>query len=124
MGAPRFTQRAVRAATIAACLFVMVTALAACSGGSKSDRAPEDDGGANGAPTPPGGRSSWAGTEAAPDFPTGVTWFNVERPLALADLQGKMVLLDFWTQGCINCQHIIPDLKRLEEEFGDALAVI
>lgn len=102
----------------------MVTALAACSGGSKSDRAPEDDGGANGAPTPPGGRSSWAGTEAAPDFPTGVTWFNVERPLALADLQGKMVLLDFWTQGCINCQHIIPDLKRLEEEFGDALAVI
>jgi DNA-binding beta-propeller fold protein YncE len=35
-----------------------------------------------------------------------------------------MVLLDFWTQGCINCQHIIPDLKRLEEEFGDALAVV
>src|SRR5688572_23281588 len=35
-----------------------------------------------------------------------------------------MVLLDFWTQGCINCQHIIPDLKRLEEEFGDSLAVI
>ena len=64
------------------------------------------------------------GQDAAPDFPGGVTWFNVERPLTLTDLGGKMVLLDFWTLGCINCQHIIPDLKRLEEEFGDALAVI
>jgi DNA-binding beta-propeller fold protein YncE len=35
-----------------------------------------------------------------------------------------MVLLDFWTLGCINCQHIIADLKRLEDEFGDALVVI
>ena len=102
----------------------MVSFLAACSGGGKPDRAPEEGGGANGAPTPPGGRKTWAGTQAAPEFPTGVTWFNVERPLTLADLQGKMVLLDFWTQGCINCQHIIPDLKRLEEEFGDSLAVI
>jgi sugar lactone lactonase YvrE/thiol-disulfide isomerase/thioredoxin len=34
------------------------------------------------------------------------------------------VVLDFWTLGCINCQHIIPDLERLEEEFGDALTVV
>ncbi len=103
----------------------MVAALAACSGGGGPDRAPEaDGGGANGGPTPPGGRETWAGTEPAPEFPGGQVWFNVERPLTFADLKGKMVLLDFWTQGCINCQHIIPDLKRLEEEFGDALAVI
>jgi hypothetical protein len=33
----------------------------------------------------------------APEFPTTVTWFNVERPLSLADLRGKLVALDFWT---------------------------
>lgn len=71
----------------------------------------------------PAGRS-WAGTEPAPEFPPGLAWFNVSRPLTLADLRGKVVILDFWTQGCINCQHIIPDLLRLEEEFGDHLVVI
>ena len=39
-------------------------------------------------------------------------------------LRGKVVVLDFWTLGCINCQHIVPDLVQLEEEFGDALVVI
>ncbi len=69
-------------------------------------------------------RKSWAGKEPAPAIPTGVTWFNVEKPLTLGQLKGKVVLLDFWTLGCINCQHIIPDLKKLESEFGDALVVI
>ena len=60
----------------------------------------------------------------APEFPAGLTWFNVSEPLSFAKLRGKIVLLDFWTQGCINCQHIIPDLERLEEEFADSLVVI
>ena len=72
----------------------------------------------------PADRKSWAGKEPAPVIPTGVTWFNVEKPLTLAELKGRVVLLDFWTLGCINCQHIIPDLKKLESEFGDALVVI
>jgi thiol-disulfide isomerase/thioredoxin len=42
----------------------------------------------------------------------------------MADLRGKVVVLDFWTYGCINCQHVIPELKRLEAKYGDALAVI
>ncbi len=67
---------------------------------------------------------SWAGSDPAPPFPDGLTWFNVNEPLQLDALQGKVVLLDFWTLGCINCQHIIPDLKELEAEFGDALAVV
>ena len=74
--------------------------------------------------TPTAPAESYAGTEPAPEFPAGLTWFNVSEPLALEKLRGKIVMLDFWTQGCINCQHIIPDLERLEEEFGHSLAVI
>lgn len=68
---------------------------------------------------------TYAGTVPAPDFPTGLEWLNVDRPLSLArDLRGKIVILDFWTLGCINCIHIIPDLEKLEAEFADSLVVI
>lgn len=39
------------------------------------------------------------GPTSAPDFPTGLDWLNIERPLGLKDLRGKVVLLDFWTYG-------------------------
>ena len=39
----------------------------------------------------------YAGTVRAPDFPPGMDWLNVERPLSLADLRGRLVVLDFWT---------------------------
>ena len=35
----------------------------------------------------------------APDFPGGLEWVNTDRPLSLADLRGKVALLDFWTFG-------------------------
>ena len=36
----------------------------------------------------------------APDFPPGLDWINTDgRPVALADLRGKILLLDFWTYG-------------------------
>ncbi len=60
----------------------------------------------------------------APDFPAGLQWLNVERPLSLADLRGKVVILDFWTYGCINCIHVMDELARLRERFGHKLAVI
>src|SRR5262245_23950660 len=66
----------------------------------------------------------FVGQVESPDFPTGVDWINVPGPLTLDDLRGKVVLLDFWTYGCINCIHMIPVLKRLEEEFPDELVVI
>jgi DNA-binding beta-propeller fold protein YncE len=67
---------------------------------------------------------SFAGTDPAPEFPSGLDWLNVDRPLTLEELQGKVVLIDFWTYGCINCIHIIPDLHRLETEYEDELVVI
>jgi hypothetical protein len=42
--------------------------------------------------------SPYAGTVRAPDFSSGLEWFN-SRPLSLADLRGKLVILDFWTYG-------------------------
>lgn len=61
---------------------------------------------------------------AAPEFPAGLDWINVPAPLTIAGLRGKIVLLDFWTYGCINCIHMIPTIERLEERYGDALVVI
>jgi hypothetical protein len=34
-----------------------------------------------------------------PEFPAGLDWLNVDRPLTLAGLKGKVVILDFWTYG-------------------------
>ncbi|MFQ3534451.1 MAG: thioredoxin-like domain-containing protein [Aggregatilineales bacterium] len=67
---------------------------------------------------------SYAGKVRAPDFPVGLDWLNVPEPLSMTQLRGKAVLLDFWTYGCINCIHVIPDLKRLEAEFPNELVVI
>lgn len=54
----------------------------------------------------------------------GSEWLNTSRPIDLAELKGKVVLLDFWTYCCINCMHVLPDLKYLEEKYGDQLVVI
>ncbi|MBN2329389.1 MAG: redoxin domain-containing protein [Candidatus Omnitrophica bacterium] len=60
----------------------------------------------------------------APELEGGLGWLNVEKPLRLADLRGKIVLLDFWTYCCINCMHVIPDLKKLEKKYPNELVVI
>ena len=60
----------------------------------------------------------------APEFPEKLEWLNVARPLTLADLRGKVVILDFWTYGCINCLHVADELRTLEERFGSRLLVI
>jgi DNA-binding beta-propeller fold protein YncE len=60
----------------------------------------------------------------APELKGAVDWFNVPKPLTLKALRGKVVLLDFWTYGCINCLHVIPDLRRLEEKYRDEVVVI
>lgn len=67
---------------------------------------------------------SYAGKIPAPEFPPNLDWLNTGRPLTLAQLKGKVVLLDFWTYGCVNCMHIIPDLKKLEAKYANELVVI
>ena len=64
------------------------------------------------------------GRVRAPELAGGRSWLNTDKPLQLAALRGKVVLLDFWTYGCINCIHIIPDLKRLEAKYANELVVI
>jgi DNA-binding beta-propeller fold protein YncE len=54
----------------------------------------------------------------------GTEWLNTPQPLDLKDLKGKIVLLDFWTYCCINCMHVLPDLKYLEEKYPNELVVI
>ena len=60
----------------------------------------------------------------APSLDGGVEWLNTAGPISLADLRGKVVLVDFWTYCCINCIHILPDLKYLEHKYPDELVVI
>lgn len=39
----------------------------------------------------------YRGKVNAPEFPTNVDWLNIQQPLRMADLRGKLVLLEFWT---------------------------
>ncbi len=54
----------------------------------------------------------------------GFEWFNVEAPLPLAELKGRLVILDFWTFCCVNCLHVVPTLSRIEKAFPDEVVVI
>jgi thiol-disulfide isomerase/thioredoxin len=53
----------------------------------------------------------------------GRGWLN-SGALALSDLRGRFVLLDFWTSACVNCVQVIEELRPLEERYADVLTVI
>lgn len=56
---------------------------------------------------------------------SGDGWLNTGgKRVELAELRGKIVLLDFWTSGCVNCLHVLDELRPLEEEFADVLVTI
>ncbi|MEM7554233.1 MAG: thioredoxin-like domain-containing protein [Cyanobacteria bacterium P01_A01_bin.84] len=60
----------------------------------------------------------------APQLPQNYTWLNTDKPLSLKNLKGRVVILDFWTYCCINCLHVLPDLKYLEGKYKNSLTVI
>jgi cytochrome c biogenesis protein CcdA/thiol-disulfide isomerase/thioredoxin len=63
----------------------------------------------------------------APEFTGNQRWFNTpgERPLTLAGLRGRVVLVDFWTYTCINCLRTLPELKALDARYrGQGLTVV
>ncbi len=59
----------------------------------------------------------------APEL-TNDTWLNVDSPLRIADLQGKVVIVEMWTFGCINCQNVMPSLKDWHSKYADQGLVI
>jgi DNA-binding beta-propeller fold protein YncE len=64
------------------------------------------------------------GRVRAPELTGDHGWLNVEAPLTLHGLRGKLVLLDFWTFCCINCLHELPRLEALGAAHADQLVVI
>ncbi|MBW4680263.1 MAG: redoxin domain-containing protein [Microcoleus vaginatus WJT46-NPBG5] len=60
----------------------------------------------------------------APELPQNYPWLNTDQPLSLQQLKGRVVILDFWTYCCINCLHVLPTLKYLEQKYKDSLTVI
>jgi thiol-disulfide isomerase/thioredoxin len=67
---------------------------------------------------------NYYGNITAPDFPKNLEWLNTDKSYSISDFKGKLVLLDFWTYCCINCIHIMPDLKKLEEKYKNQLVII
>lgn len=59
----------------------------------------------------------------APALAEGLDWLNNE-PLAISELRGRYILLDFFTFGCINCLNNLLTVKKLHEQFGKELTVI
>ena len=66
----------------------------------------------------------------APDLTAGGEWFNVSgvpnlsQDAPLASLRGRVVIVDFWTYSCINCQRTIPYLNKWYEKYKDQGLVI
>ena len=59
----------------------------------------------------------------AADIIAGGIWFN-SKPLSLNSLKGKVVLIDFWTYSCINCQRTLPYLRDWWSKYQDKGLVI
>jgi cytochrome c biogenesis protein CcdA/thiol-disulfide isomerase/thioredoxin len=58
----------------------------------------------------------------APEFQDIQAWLNTPggAPLQMSALRGKVVLIDFWTYSCINCQRSLPHVKELDARYRDA----
>jgi thiol-disulfide isomerase/thioredoxin len=97
--------------------------LAACAtvGSNPADEpkltANMDGGSAEAAPAMEVGAKPLRDLGPAPEL-TNEVWLNTDHALRLADLRGRVVLLDMWTFGCINCQHVIPSLRQWHDTYS------
>jgi thiol-disulfide isomerase/thioredoxin len=56
---------------------------------------------------------------------TGRRWLGTGgRQLSLSDFRGRLLLLDFWTFCCVNCLHVLDELRPVEEQFAEELVVV
>ncbi|MEU3818281.1 NHL domain-containing thioredoxin family protein [Streptomyces sp. NPDC030392] len=61
----------------------------------------------------------------APELVGEGGWLNTGgASYTLADLRGRIVILDFWTFCCINCLHVLDELRELEEKHRDTVVII
>ncbi|MGA5894844.1 NHL domain-containing thioredoxin family protein [Streptomyces venetus] len=61
----------------------------------------------------------------APELTGKGGWLNTGgQQYTLADLRGRIVVLDFWTFCCVNCLHVLDELRELEEKHRDTVVVI
>ncbi|MBI3579135.1 MAG: redoxin domain-containing protein [Ignavibacteriales bacterium] len=58
----------------------------------------------------------WIG-KPAPELSQG-EWIN-SKPLALSELRGQVVLIEFWAFGCYNCRNTIPHINQWQKQYGD-----
>jgi thiol-disulfide isomerase/thioredoxin len=64
-----------------------------------------------------------AAQRTAPNFAGIGNWFN-SAPLNIASLRGKVVLVDFWTYGCVNCVNTLPHVTELYAKYKDRGLVV
>lgn len=103
-----------------ALILAILASTGAVSHGQDQDAPPQGAAPAVAAPD----QNPFPGRFMAPDLDGGTEWLNTTGPISMKELRGKVVVLDFWTYCCINCMHILPDLKYLEKKYPNQLVVI
>jgi cytochrome c biogenesis protein CcdA/thiol-disulfide isomerase/thioredoxin len=103
-----------------------LAARSARQGGSRASAMTSAFGSATFSGAPDGSVSDVATADygAAPPFVASGPWLNVDSPLSLESLRGKVVVVDFWTYSCVNCIRTIPYLRAWYDKYKDKGLVI
>jgi thiol-disulfide isomerase/thioredoxin len=95
-------------------VLVVMTTIGACSMPKQVEQP---------APAPPEVEVALQDLGVAPEL-TNETWLNSDEPLSMEGLRGKVVLLEMWTFGCVNCQRVIPYLVSWDEAYRESGLVV
>ncbi|WP_181805043.1 NHL domain-containing thioredoxin family protein [Streptomyces shenzhenensis] len=61
----------------------------------------------------------------APELTGKGGWLNTgDKQYTLAEFRGRIVIVDFWTFCCVNCLHVLDELRELEEQHRDTVVII